>query len=1571
MQLSKNAAGNLINRYKAVLKKCLVLNAFGSLAIIGLLCAGGVAQAAAPEWGADKNVSITEDITLDASKNAKNLTISNGTLLNAHRIYATGETLLSGGTLSLTGKGGLIGSSTDAFTDTTGTFKITGGALNVGADSQGSQLQVDKVTIAGGTVKIVGKVGDISNTWTDNSMIYGGMGATTGAGVVITGGDITIGKNGQIGVGRDSAQTNSIDISGGTLKLSGDSAANAAMIRASSTSADEKNATNPTTKYAVLNISNTANIEAVAGKHGAIVSRQTNMSGGTLNVNGDLTVAGSIGTGADIAAGIGAAAKHWGTFNLTGGAINVAETGKLQLYKDMSLVIDGGNVTDAGRIYATGETILKSGSLNLTGQGGLIGSSTDAFSDVTGTFAMTGGTLNVGKTDGTQGSQMQVSKVTIAGGTVNIQGQVGDANANGKWIGNSMIYGGMATTQSGAAAGVVITGGTINIGKNGQIGVGYDTTHKNSMDISGGTLTLAGDTAANAAMLRASNDSAEASNGGSPNKYSVINISNAANIEVAAGKYGALVSRETNMKGGTLNVNGALTVAGAIDKAGTDIADGIADAGAKWGTFNLSGGTVNVGANGLLDFVTGAVTLNAKGGNLNTGASALNVTSKTIAAGSKGAYVSTLNVSKAFTVSNLHIDGVTANKGIANVESGGALVVAGSTTVATGSDTKALDIKSGGSMTASAGDFLGSDFKAKNAAVKAATSIDGILYLRTTSDFKYTAANLTTADGDLAGSGHVGFLGGTLVDASGNATNAEITTSNGTSTANSITPNNTLEVKGSQTNAAALTGVIAAKNISVDADVATLTVTNTTLTGSGSGSLISNGKAEAPTVALAANGALNLGIAGNTVAQGGSLGAITTDAAGGAITSTEGSYTIKSITGNTGADILSVNSANLSVGDIDTKTGADQINIVGGNLNANSITLGDNTASISVGNSSNSGNLVAESLKLNGATLFADPAWGLGASSTVAVKNIGTDGKTVDGIVIAGQNSHITIGLADNGAWMANNLRYGAVGGVLSAGGTTAAMGIYKPLTVNSNGAILVDGSQTDKTAAETTAGTNKATFAANSLLAVYAPNTLTTAALTSTAGTLVVDTNSKLMVVDGKVGNTVKILDGFTGSAPATAWSDANLLTNSSMLTGTGTWNATTGKYDVSITRGKSAQELFPLLDGETAGMVNKMYDQGVNDTQSSMAGIRFLSRATANNEKYVANADEAAATIEGAARLSVAGATQGMTISAVNAGTAAATSRTSMASPLQSQKPQVVALNGETTESGMSAGDVRNGVGLWIMPLYQSNNTWGMKAGEFKTGYTSDLGGVALGADYTINDAIRFGVAFNMGGGYAQSHGDFNKTDNSFNFWGVNLYGGWTQNNFGLTADVGYTGNYNKVKQELPSSMQMNDIKADVTSSAITAGLRGEYKIATEAVDIIPHVAVRYMSLKTDSYDAKSNGTVFSADESFQNIWTFPIGVTFAKEIENSSGWTFRPQVDLQVIPAAGDVKAKSKVRVPGIDASADLSTRVMDDISYGGGIGFDVRKDNVSFGLNYNIQASEHSTAHGVFGTVRYEF
>ena len=64
MQLTKGAIGNLINRYKAVLKKCHLLNVFGSLAVAGMLIMGGAAAAGAADiaLGAGGSYNATDEV---------------------------------------------------------------------------------------------------------------------------------------------------------------------------------------------------------------------------------------------------------------------------------------------------------------------------------------------------------------------------------------------------------------------------------------------------------------------------------------------------------------------------------------------------------------------------------------------------------------------------------------------------------------------------------------------------------------------------------------------------------------------------------------------------------------------------------------------------------------------------------------------------------------------------------------------------------------------------------------------------------------------------------------------------------------------------------------------------------------------------------------------------------------------------------------------------------------------------------------------------------------------------------------------------------------------------------------------------------------------------------------------------------------------------------------------------------------------------------------------------------------------------------------------------------------------
>ena len=224
--LTKGAIGNLVNKYRAVLKKCGLLNIFGSLALAGALTVGAAGMAgAAPTWGPDQDVTITGNETLSNGEQAQSLAIGGaGNSLTVSssigHLYVSGATTLNdGGTLTLnTGPHGLLGttdSASEAADTWTGSFGMTGGTLEISK----SQLQMDAVTISGGTANIAGQIGGGTN-WDDGAMLVGGL---NGAATTVSGGKITVGDYGQVMGGQ-------VTVSGGEVALGGNSG-KAAILR--------------------------------------------------------------------------------------------------------------------------------------------------------------------------------------------------------------------------------------------------------------------------------------------------------------------------------------------------------------------------------------------------------------------------------------------------------------------------------------------------------------------------------------------------------------------------------------------------------------------------------------------------------------------------------------------------------------------------------------------------------------------------------------------------------------------------------------------------------------------------------------------------------------------------------------------------------------------------------------------------------------------------------------------------------------------------------------------------------------------------------------------------------------------------------------------------------------------------------------------------------------------------------------------------------------------------------------------------------------------------------------------
>ena len=1024
-----------------------------------------------------------------------------------------------------------------------------------------------------------------------------------------------------------------------------------------------------------------------------------------------------------------------------------------------------------------------------------------------------------------------------------------------------------------------------------------------------------------------------------------------------------------SLNGGTIYMDGSAADKAAVIRL-TEADQSSSTVAAK---FDLSGGSLNVGDGKYGVIAVADNNFDVQDGTLNV---ARNGTLELIAKLDRtpGAALVSTAAGKGLTVTGTSLnvsggavnvkDGLTLNKdGKVNV-SGGTLVVDGATTwtPVSGGDTSGKLTISNGSVTLQKSSILNADYGLAAQITDKVNQLGlsgGTLLLTSADD--YTVAQLTAARTAVASNGTaLGFLGGKLVDNAGEAETLLVDAStsggmiNGTTdiksggvsvgkaNGNNLFAENSMNVELGANATAQAQATLNAKDINLVTDgtaaPTTLAVStangNVTVVGDKPGQSLVTGQNGAEgakqdvIVAVSSNGTFNMGLEGNSQNQGGLV---------------------------------------------------DELNVVDGtaNVNGNGAGTSDYTInSLSMTNVSAQVNATNTTLSIgewdaqNG-TLYVDPAY---------VDIAGLTGGTLGATLLVGDGSVVNIG-GMSGADLRTALAEAgmSVGPNLTLGDGQSALALTSPVTVSGAGKIVVDARVDASGKIDSAAVNHQAYFGADSVLVVDASKLGADAAITGTAGgsvdnSAVIAPDAHLQVVNATKGEVTLLADfaanGITSDGVTNTnygWVKNSVANPDRMLTSTAAVDAAAGSVTLTNTVNK-ASDVLPGLDGELNPAMADVWDNAKNDVNAEARGVRFLSRAA--RADYIADARQAAVTIESAARMALVGAVPQMTMAAGNAAGNAVTQRTGLAQP-GGNAIQSMGTDG-SMQTGASAGDAaKTGFAMWIMPLYQSSNGFGMKAGNFDMDFSGGLGGVAIGADYTFDNAIRAGITFNIGGGYATGSGDLNETTNNMNFWGIGVYAGWAQNNFGVTADVNYTSTYNKLEQDLPASMQMGKLKSDVTAYAISAGLRGEYRFETSVMDIIPHVGVRYMSLNTDEYDVKSGGTLLKGDAINQSIWTFPIGVAFSKQIETGNGWHFKPSLDLAVIPAAGDIDARSDVRFTGTGTKAELDTQTMDYVSYMGQAGLEFGNDTTSLGVNYNIQLGAKSTAHGVFGTFRYEF
>ncbi|MEG2515447.1 MAG: autotransporter domain-containing protein, partial [Acidaminococcaceae bacterium] len=611
---------------------------------------------------------------------------------------------------------------------------------------------------------------------------------------------------------------------------------------------------------------------------------------------------------------------------------------------------------------------------------------------------------------------------------------------------------------------------------------------------------------------------------------------------------------------------------------------------------------------------------------------------------------------------------------------------------------------------------------------------------------------------------------------------------------------------------------------------------------------------------------------------------------------------------------------------------------VGGQAATNTLTAtGGNT--INVGNNTSAGTMLIGNASLNGATMFLDPVWEVGSSkhningaSKVAIQKF-TDG-AVDGKLVVGQNSVLALGSA-NTEWAEKAFNESALTWGNQAGQVGAALAIKTAQTLSAAGALQVDGTLT--TAPSVTA--NTATFAKDSALIVDVTGVgKGNAALTGQTGsTLSVTDGAKVLLVNAKAGQDVQLTTGFeTGLNTAANWAN-NVYSSDRMLTiGSGAVDATGKVLGTTIT---VADITKTLPNVQMGNVMNSIWQGQQNSMTSANAGIAFLSQAA--DKTVIAQTAAAVKTINSAAQLATLGGVQGtaLTLTEVNSN--------SVAKHL----------------SGQQAPNTQEAV--WLEMNHAKTKVRDVDSGAFQTGYDSQFNGFTLGADLAKDASGVFGVALSYGKGDATSEGDLAHTTNDYDYWGLALYKNWENPTTNIIADLGYMKTGNDLKQ----NNLLGEMKADVNTKVITAGVRSEFKLKNTAVK--PYAGLRYVHLTTDGFDTtNAQGTVFHTDSDTQNIWLLPVGVSFGKEIKRAHGY-IKPVVDLGLVAAFGDKDANATVRVPGVNASDTIGISIKDSISFLGSAGIEVKNKNVTYGLAYQLQASSHEVRNGLMLSAQFSF
>lgn len=272
--------------------------------------------------------------------------------------------------------------------------------------------------------------------------------------------------------------------------------------------------------------------------------------------------------------------------------------------------------------------------------------------------------------------------------------------------------------------------------------------------------------------------------------------------------------------------------------------------------------------------------------------------------------------------------------------------------------------------------------------------------------------------------------------------------------------------------------------------------------------------------------------------------------------------------------------------------------------------------------------------------------------------------------------------------------------------------------------------------------------------------------------------------------------------------------------------------------------------------------------------------------------------------------------------------------------------------------------GGSAFVAPMMNQFESDGFNSEGVSYGVDVDTTGVAFGGDFEFTPQLRAGVLFNIGSGDAKGKGQASTASSDFDFYGLSVYAGYNVDRFAVVADVSYT----KIDNEVKAFITDETIKADSNATNMSLGVNAQYTFDFNQIAVTPHMGLRYSMIEADDYSIRDAGS-FSSDK--MSVISVPVGVTIAQAYA-SENWIVTPYADFTVTGNFGDNSYKGSFKWANVaNLTTDTDTEVMDNFSYGLTLGINAETGNLGMSAGMNYTSSSNTDNLGFSASCRYLF